>query len=67
MMVSSSMGAEEGCGDSTVSVAVLVLDMLTVIDVIDVEKKNNVFDAIQFISSHINSSTGVKTHSRRYD
>lgn len=38
-MVSSSMGAEEeDCGGSTVTVTVSVLDILTVIDAIDVEK-----------------------------
>lgn len=40
MMVSSSMGAEEeDCGGSTVKVAVLVLDILTVMDAIDDEKQ----------------------------
>lgn len=36
MMVSSSMGAEEeDCGGSTVTVTVLVLDIMTVVDAID--------------------------------
>lgn len=55
MMVSSSMGAEEDCGGSTVTVAVLVLDILTVIDAIDVERtmSSMQFGSIHHISIHL--------------